>query len=175
MDNFDKLTQKHRQSLDNLYRAYKLNGRTDIEKIKAGFDLYGENFVMKVLSIITPKDHVSHFEATLEAKLPTPEIVGLQTPVYTTTGAPASTTATPTATTGKGWAFWEKFLTAAGNTGKTIGGIISDVSNTTANQTAEQQAQAMQLQQAEASNTRTLYVIAGVFLAVILLIFAFKK
>ena len=174
METFEVSTQKNRVALDNLYRAYKVNGRTDIDKIRAGFDKYGENFVMKVLSIITPKDHTSHFEAVLEAKLPTPEIVGLQTPqLYATSAAVVSPAATTTAATGKGWAFWEKLLTAAGQTGQTIGGIISDVKNPTVS--AQQTAVTAQLQSTENTNTRTLYVIAGVFLAGILLIIALKK
>ena len=164
MTDFDKSINENRFEVDNLFRAYKLNGKEDIDKIRAGFDEYGEAFMLKFLSITVPKEHTSHYETTLEARLPTPEVVGLQKPIYT-----------DDTTTGKGWAFWEKFLGAAQQTGSTIGSILNDVNNPGSQQTAEQQAQAMQIQATEAKSSKTLYVIAGLFLAVIILIFAFKK
>lgn len=166
MIDLDKSIQAKRFEVDNLFRMYKLNGKSDIDKIRAGFNSQGEGFMMKLLAIIVPTDHVSHFEATLEARLPTPEVTGLQTPVYTQ-AAPTS------ATTGKGWTFWEKLLGAGVSTGKAIGSILNDVSNP--QQSAEQQAAIIQQQTAEATSSRTLYILGGVFLAAILLIFAFKK
>lgn len=166
MIDLDKSIQRHRFEVDNLFRSYKLNGTQDIEKIRAGFESFGESFILKLLSIIVPKEQTSHFEGTLEAKLPSPEIAGLQTPTsYSTTAG--------TTTAGKGWTFWEKFLGAATNTGEAVGKILNNVNNP--QQTAEQQAQALQIQQTEAASNKTLYVIAGSFLAAIILIFAFKK
>jgi len=166
MINLDKSIEAKRFEVDNLFRTYKLNGRTDIDKIRAGFDSGGETFMMKLLAIIVPPEHTSHFEATLEARLPTPAVAGLQTPVY-------SQASPPSATTGKGWTFWEKLLGAGVATGEAVGSILNNVNNP--QQSAEQQGAIIQQQAAEATNTRTLYIVGGVFFGAILLIFAFKK
>lgn len=171
MIDFDKSIQAHRFEVDNLFRAYQVNGLTDIDKVRAGFDKYGQSFILKLLSIIVPKDHVEHWETTLTAKLPTPEIAGLQTPTYITDAKGVTTAATE----GKGWAFWEKLLNAGAATGATIGSILNDIKNPGATQTAQQQAEAIRAQQAEASSSKTLLIIGGLFLAAIILIFAFKK
>lgn len=171
MKNFDKSVAEHRSELDNLYRSYKLNGLTDIEKIHNGFDLYGEQFILKVLAIITPKSHVEHFETVLESKLPTVDVAGLQTSTYTTQQLASAATAN----TSKGWTFWEKFLTAATDTGKAVGSILGNIKNPQSELTAEQKQQAMQLQATEASNSKMLYILGAAFLAVILIILVVKK
>lgn len=172
MVDFTKMIEAKRFDVDNLFRAYKLNGKEDIDKIRAGYDQFGEAFMAKFLAIVVPQDQTSHFETTLlEGRLPTPEIVGLQTPVYSTTMAATGTTAA----TGKGWTFWEKLLGAGINTGKAVGSILNDVNNPSSVQTAQQQAQALNLQAQENQSTKTLYIGAAAFLGVILLIFAFKK
>jgi len=170
MVDFNKMIEAKRFDVDNLFRAYKLNGQEDIDKIRAGYDQFGEAFMAKFLAVVVPQDQTSHYSTTLlEGRLPTPEIVGLQTPVYSIAGAPATTA------TGKGWTFWEKLLGAATDTGKAVGSILNNVNNPTSVQTAEQQSQALTLQAQENQSTKTLYIGAAAFLGVILLIFAFKK
>lgn len=171
MDKFQQSIQAHRFEVDNLFRAYQLNGLSDIEKTQAGHEKYGDDFIFKLLTIIVPKDDIQHYETTLTARLPTPEIAGLSMPTYVT-DADGTTTQ---ASAGKGWGFWEKFLGAAESTGATVGSILNDIKNPGSTQSAEQQAEVLRAQQAEAQNTKTMYILGGIFLGAIILIFAFKK
>ena len=171
MIDFDKNMASHRFEVDNLFRSYQLNGRTDIEKARAGFDQYGEGFIMKLLSITVPKDHRSHYETTLEAKLPDPYVVGLQAPTLYTVDPAGATTAT--ASTGKGWAFFEKLLGAGVDASAAIGTAMGNLSSPA--QTAQQSAAAQQIEAQNASSSKILYIVAGVFLAGILLIAVLKK
>jgi len=170
MIDFDSMIQAKRFDVDNLFRSYKLNGRTDIEKIRMGYDQFGEQFMAKFLSVVVPADQTSHFETVLmEGKLPTPEVAGLQTPTSfgTTAAAPAAK--------GKAWTFWENLLGAATDTGKAVGSILNNVNNPQSQLSAEQTAQAMSLQAAEAQSTKTLYIVAAAAVVVIVLIFLLKK
>lgn len=170
MNDLDILLNKNRREVNNLYRHYKVTGSNDLEKIRSGYENQGQNFMMKLLEIIVPKDHFSNYTTTLlEPRMATPDLIGLQQ----STTVPLSidtSTAKP-----KTWAFWDNFLGAVASTGKTIGGVMADINNPQSQATPEQQAQAYQLAAQEKKNTNTIYIAAGALLVIILVVLILKK
>jgi len=164
MENLDNILEKNRFEVDNLFRIYKVRGENDLEKIHDGYQSQGDIFMVKLMGIITPKNENKFDPTALESKLPDPYVAGLST-----------TIAADAAPVGKGWAAWNNFLTAFGNTAKTVGTAISDI-KTPINQSSPeviQQQNALAAQ--DASTTKYLYVGAAVFIAVILIILVTKK
>ena len=169
MQNFESLISQNRFAVDNIFRTYKATGVKDIDKIRSGYEANGDTFMMKLLSEIVPKEHFSNFTTTLmESKSATPYTAPLVTDFQT-----ASDSSAPS--TGKGWTFWSNFLTAIGTTAKTAGTALADLKNPQSTASAQQQQAAIQLQATEATTNKTLYVVAGVFLAVILIVLIMKK
>lgn len=167
MEILNDILQKNRFAVDNLFRSYKVCGSSDLDKIHNGYQSHGEAFMMKLLSIITPEGQNSNFDNTLlESKLPDPYVVPLVT---------SSATPSATAVPGKGWTFWKNFLGALSSTGKAVGGVISDIKTPIAATDPVLVQQQAATAATEAKTTNTLYIFAGVFVAVILIILITKK
>ena len=169
MQNIETIVAQNRFACDNLFRSYKVRGATDLEKIHDGYKNHGDTFMMRFLSIVTPKGQESKFTpTTLETKLPEPYIA----PLVTNTGVSSKAS---TAAPGKGWTFWEKFLGALSSTGKTVGGVISDIKTPIATSDPTVVQQQIQTAARDSQTNKILYVSAAVFVAIILIILITKK
>ena len=169
MQNIDSVLNANRFAVDGLFRQYKVNGTSDMDKIRDGYHNHGAGrFMVKLMAAITPKGPVSGYDPTaLESLLPAPYVAPLV--------LPATTEATAVTPTAKGWTVWNNFLNALGNTASTIGGAISAVKGPlTATDPAVVQQERL-LAASDAKTTNMLYIGAALFVAVIIIILISKK
>lgn len=163
--NIDQVLQENSSAVKRLLRRSHVVGEPNMESIKKGFEKHGENFMLKLLEIITPDE--SSFTGLIE---PRGAILVNPTLDTKTLATPVKTASTTTADSGKFWGFWDKLLNGIDSTGKAIGGFKTDIAGSAAEPvyTPEQQAQ-------QSSNSRMLYMVAGGFVFLILLILILRK
>ena len=150
MEDIQTILDNHSIEVQGLLRKHKISGPLEIDTIKKGYDQKGDTFMMELLQIITPTSNFTSLQ-DYEASVATP----------------VTATAT-TATTGKGWAFFDNLLNLATKTGATIGSVQNDVSG-------QATANATYLASQNASNSNMLYIVAAGFIALIIIILILKK
>lgn len=162
MKDITQVLENNSFEVKQLLRRARIVGEPNMESIQRGFNKHGEPFMMKLLQIITPTE--ASFTALIQ-----PKSAVLNSGLSQTQLMPMQT-ATPTESTGKVWTFWEKLLNGIGATGETLGKFKSDVAGT-------QQQPEVTAQQAviTAQNSKMLYLVAGGFVALILLILIIRK
>jgi hypothetical protein len=144
-----------------LLRKHHVIGEPNMDSIRRGFDKHGSRFMLKLLGIITPPE--SRFSAQMSAFSYDP----LADPLSDETWAAVEKENTPVASQGKFWSFWDNLLGKIGQTGEAIGQFQTDAAGQPT-QTPEQLAIA-------AANTRTLYMVAAGFVALLIIILIVKK
>lgn len=161
MNNIQEVLNKNRFAVSELLRRYNVPGKVDMKTIERAYNSHGEPFMLKLLNIITPDE--SSFSELIQPR------TGLISSSTTQTALMPMKPAA-TASEGKAWTFWDKLLNAVGNTGKTIGQFKTDIAKTAGepDYTPEQIV-------TQENNKKTLYLVAGGLVAVILLILILKK
>lgn len=161
----NQVLQENSSAVKRLFRRNHIYGEPNMETVRQGFEKHGENFMLKLLEIITPT------EASFSDLIQPRSAILTTTPIDTKTLATSkvNTTAEPVET-GKFWSFWDKLLNGIDSTGKAIGGLKTNISGSVAETpaTPEQQAQ-------QAANSRVLYMVAGGFVLLIILILILRK
>lgn len=161
----NQVLQENSSAVKRLFRRNHIYGEPNIETVKQGFEKHGENFMLKLLEIITPT------EASFSDLIQPRSAILTTTPIDTKTLAVSKVNATAEpAETGKFWSFWDKLLNGIDSTGKALGGFKTDIAGSAAEPTytPEQQAQ-------QAANTKLLYYVAAGFVFLILIILILRK
>ncbi len=147
----------------SLLRRYGILGEPTMDSIQKGFARHGDNFMMKVLQIITPQQ--SSYTNLLTPRSGLINSSQLDTTILQPMGATADTGS-------KTWNFWDKLLNGINATGEAIGKLKTNVAGN--NEAPVITPQATQQAAQDASQTKTLYMVAAAFVAIIILILIFK-
>jgi len=162
MSDINTVLEQNSFAIKSLLRRSRILGDPNMESIQKGFEKHGEQFMMKVLQIITPTQ--SSF-----TELITPKSAVLTSSPANNTLMPINTTTPAAATTGKGWLFWNSLLAGINSTGEALGKFKTDLTGSTTVPVSATQAAK------DASNTKTLYMVAAAIVALIVIILIVKK
>ena len=157
--NIEQVLDYYSPEIRFLLRKYRVIGAVNMETIQRAHSQYGERFMMELLEIITPED--SEFTSLFTQENP----FVAQSLQYQQ-NAPKDV---QTAQSGKFWGFWENLLTKVDSTGETINQIKQNVSGSN---NPGVQAQYVPV---NPDRSKTILVIAGVLILLIVSILLFKK
>jgi hypothetical protein len=161
MQNIEQVLQQNSVRVGILLRKHRITGPPTMDTIKKAFEQKGERFMLELMEIIVPDQ--SNFEALI-----TPRSGAIATqPIDTKKLAPMNTTTAQPP--GGFWSFWDKLLNTVDNTGEAIQKFKTDLQTD-----APPQYDAAAAAQA-ASQTKTLYLVAAGFVALIVIILLVRK
>jgi len=164
MKNIEQVLQENSFKIAHLLRRHHVYGTPNMETIKKAHDQHGEAFMLKLMEIIVPEN--SNFTELIK-----PKTALLSSNINTTTLATSANPANAApAANGKFWDFWQNLLNGVGATGQALGQFKTDV--TGANATTPE---VIQQQAAAANQARTLYIVAGAFVALVIIILLIRK
>lgn len=153
------ILQNHSFEVQGLLRKHKIAGDLSISTINKAYSQKGERFMMELLQIITP---TSNFNYDPLADPLSDETLAAEAAEYDASHATNQTT-------GKFWTFWEKLLGTAVDTSKAIGQSKTNLSTPIGADGLP-----IPLYQ-ETTNTNLLWLVAGGFVVLIVIILIFKK
>lgn len=155
--NANQILQSNRFEVEQLLRRYRVLGPANMETIRRAHNQYGENFMMKLLEIVTPRNEAAF------TSLMTPENPFVADALeYSREQQPQKT--------GKFWQFWNNLLNTVDRTGETIGEFKRDVSGIP----PETEFLAYQAQ-AQRARSNSIFMAAGAVVLILVLILIFKK
>jgi hypothetical protein len=160
MANIEQVLKQNSVRVGILLRKNRIVGPPTMDTIKKAFDQKGERFMLELMEIIVPDQ--SHFEALIQ-----PKAGNIAQIIDTKTLAPMKSTTTQPQ--GGFWSFWDKLLNTVDNTGEAIQKFKTDINSDTA-QPIDPAAAAQ-----AASQTKTLYLVAAGFVALILIILLVRE
>lgn len=163
------ILQNHSFEVQGLLRKHKIAGDLSVDTINKAYNLKGEQFMMELLKIITPTSSflgIGKGNGFLGLGKSTKESASDEDE-----DEDIADTATVTAPkeTGRFWTFWEKLLGTAVDTSKAIGQSKANLSTPIGADGLP-----IPLYQ-ETTNTNLLWLVAGGFVVLILIILIFKK
>lgn len=164
MTDISTVLQQNDFEVRQLLRKSHIIGEPNIETIRRGYETQGDMFMMKLLTIITPKK--SNFSnltpmTSISGVIPTiPDTPKLVTSILPTVQTDNSKTSA--------WSFWDKLLNAIGKTGETINQFKTDTSQKTIDYQVQADPQ-------KAVQRNYLYWIAGGFVLLLIVILIMRK
>jgi hypothetical protein len=160
MPNIEQVLQQNSVRVGILLRKNRIIGPPTMDTIKKAFDQKGERFMLELIEIIVPDQ--SHFEALIQ-----PKSGIIAQSIDTKKLAPMNSTTTQPQ--GGFWSFWDKLLNTVDTTGEAIQKFKSDL-NSDPIQAVDPVEEAK-----AASQTKTLYLVAAGFVALIVIILLVRK
>ena len=160
MSNIEQVLQHNSARVGQLLRKHRIIGAPNMDTIKKAFEQKGERFMLELMEILVPNQ--SNFEDMIQPRSGT-----IAQTIDTKTLAPMN--ATTSKPQGGFWSFWDKLLNTVDNTGEAIQKFKTDM-QTDAPQDYDPNAAAK-----ADSQTKTLYLVAAGFVALIVIILIFRK
>ena len=156
--NADQILHNNRFEVEQLFRRHRVLGPVNMETVRQAHNRHGENFMMKLLEIVTPRNQAAF------TSLANPHENPFVADAFNYSAEQEKQQS------GKFWQFWDNLLNKVDATGETIGEFKRDVSGVpTENDYLMYQAAA----QRQRSNA--LFMAAGVVVLILVLILIFKK